>query len=62
MLSTNEILAGLGLVIVLAIGCRLLASWLRIPAIVLLLPVGFGAGAITNDVNPNDFFGATFQP
>lgn len=62
VLSTNEILTGLGLVIVLAIGCRLLASWLRIPAIVLLLPVGFCAGAITSDVHPNDLFGSTFQP
>ena len=62
MLSTNEILAGLGLVIVLAIGCQLVASWLRIPAIVLLLPVGFAAGAITDDVNPNELFGTTFQP
>jgi NhaP-type Na+/H+ or K+/H+ antiporter len=62
MLSTDEILTGLGLVIVLAIGCRLLASWLRIPAIVLLLPVGFAAGAITDDVDPEDLFGTTFQP
>src|SRR5262245_53894936 len=48
--------------IVLAIGCQLIADRLRIPAIVLLLPVGFIAGAITDDINPNDLFGATFQP
>lgn len=60
MLSTDEILTGLGLVVVLAIGCQLLASRLRIPAIVLLLPVGFAAGAITDDVHPNELFGATF--
>jgi NhaP-type Na+/H+ or K+/H+ antiporter len=62
MLSTNEILTGLGLVIVLAIGCQLLAARLRIPAIVMLLPVGFAAGAITDDVNPTDLFGSTFTP
>ena len=62
MLSTNEILTGLGLVIVLAIGCQLVASRLRIPAIVLLLPVGFAAGAITDDVDPSNLLGATFQP
>ena len=62
MLSTDEILTGLGLVIVLAIGCQLLAARLRIPAIVLLLPVGFVTGAITDDVNPTSLFGATFTP
>jgi NhaP-type Na+/H+ or K+/H+ antiporter len=62
VLSTNEILTGLGLVIVLAIGCQLFAARLRLPAIVLLLPVGFIAGAITDDVDPDSLFGATFQP
>ncbi len=62
MLSSNEILTGLGLVIVLAIGCQLLATRLRVPAIVLLLPAGFIAGAITDDVHPNSLLGATFQP
>jgi NhaP-type Na+/H+ or K+/H+ antiporter len=62
VLSTNEILTGLGLVIVLAIACRLLAERFRIPVIVLLLPVGFLAGAATEDVHPEALFGATFQP
>jgi NhaP-type Na+/H+ or K+/H+ antiporter len=61
-MTTNEILAGLGLVIVLALGCELIASRTRIPAIVLLLPAGFIAGAATNDVRPAALFGATFQP
>ncbi len=61
-MSTNDILAGLGLVIVLAIASRLLAERFRIPAIVLLLPVGFLAGAITDDVHPDALFGSTFQP
>ncbi len=62
MLSTNAILTGLGLVIVLAIGSRLLADRLGLPAIVVLLPVGFVAGAITDDVHPDKLFGATFTP
>jgi NhaP-type Na+/H+ or K+/H+ antiporter len=62
VLSTDAILTGLGLVIVLAVACRLLADRLGLPAIVLLLPVGFAAGAITNDVNPDALFGDAFQP
>ncbi len=62
MLTENQIIAGLGLVIVLAIGSRLLAQRFRVPAIVLLLPVGFLAGAITDDVKPEALFGDTFQP
>ncbi len=61
-MSTNQILLGLGLVIVLALACELVASRTRLPAIVLLLPVGFIAGAATNDVHPEALFGATFQP
>jgi NhaP-type Na+/H+ or K+/H+ antiporter len=61
-MSTNDILAGLGLVIVIALGCELVAGRTRIPAIVLLLPAGFIAGAATSDVRPSTLFGATFQP
>jgi len=45
MSTTNDILLGLGLVIVLALGCELIATRTRLPAIVLLLPAGFIAGA-----------------
>jgi NhaP-type Na+/H+ or K+/H+ antiporter len=62
VLSTNAILTGLGLVIVLAIACRLVAERSRIPVIVLLLPVGFLAGAATEDVHPEALFGGAFQP
>ncbi len=62
MLSTNEILTGLGLVVVLAIGCQLLAARLRLPAIVLLLPAGFIAGIVTSDVDPTKLLGGAFQP
>ncbi len=62
MMSTDAILTGLGLVVVLALGSQLVAAWTRLPAIVLLLPAGFIAGAVTNDVHPSTLFGATFQP
>jgi NhaP-type Na+/H+ or K+/H+ antiporter len=62
VLSTDEIIAGLGLVIVLALGCELVAVRTRLPAILLLLPVGFIAGAATRIVHPDELFGATFQP
>jgi NhaP-type Na+/H+ or K+/H+ antiporter len=63
VLSSNEALAGLGLVVVLAMGCRLLARRLRLPVIVVLLPVGFaGGGRATNDVHPNDLLGGVYQP
>ena len=60
--TTNQILTGVGLILALAVGSQVLASRLRIPAIILLLPVGFTAGAITTDVNPQDLLGAAFQP
>jgi hypothetical protein len=56
-MSTNQILIGLGLTTVLALGCDLIASRTRLPAIVLLLPVGFIAGAATADVHPDALFG-----
>jgi NhaP-type Na+/H+ or K+/H+ antiporter len=60
--TTNQVLAGVGLILVLAVGSQVLASRLRIPALIILLPVGFIAGALTTDVNPQRLFGAAFQP
>jgi NhaP-type Na+/H+ or K+/H+ antiporter len=61
-MSTDQILFGAGLILVLAVGSQVLASVLRIPALILLLPAGFTAGALTNDVNPQRLLGAAFQP
>jgi len=55
-------LLGVGLIVVLAVGSQVLAGRLRIPALVILLPAGFLAGALTSDVNPERLFGAAFQP
>jgi NhaP-type Na+/H+ or K+/H+ antiporter len=53
--TTAQILIGFGLII-------LLASRLGIPALIVLLPGGFTAGALTGDVNPQHLLGASFQP
>jgi NhaP-type Na+/H+ or K+/H+ antiporter len=60
--STNQLLIGLGLTVVLAVGSQVLASRLRLPALIVLLPVGFAAGALTSDVNPSKLLGPVFQP
>jgi NhaP-type Na+/H+ or K+/H+ antiporter len=60
--TTDDILLGIGLVLVLAVSCQLLAPRLRIPAIVLLLPAGFVAGIATDDVNPDNLLGDLYQP
>jgi NhaP-type Na+/H+ or K+/H+ antiporter len=50
--TTNQVLIGVGLILTLAAGSQVLASLLKIPAIIILLPAGFVTGAITSDVNP----------
>ena len=61
-MSTDQILFGVGLILVLAVGSQVVASRLRIPALIILLPAGFTAGALTTDVHPQNLLGAAFQP
>ena len=61
-MTTNQILIGVGLILALAAGSQVLAKCLRIPAIIVLLPAGFVAGALTSDVNPQDLLGPAFEP
>jgi NhaP-type Na+/H+ or K+/H+ antiporter len=61
-LSASEIFVGLALTVGLAVGCQVIATKLKIPAIILLLPVGFIAGWLTTDINPDKLFGAAFPP
>jgi Sodium/hydrogen exchanger family len=61
-MSTDQVLLGVGLIVVLAVGSQVLASRLRIPALIILLSAGFIAGALTTDVNPERLLGAAFQP
>jgi NhaP-type Na+/H+ or K+/H+ antiporter len=61
-MTTNQVLIGIGLIVVLAVGSQVLASRLRIPALIILLPAGFIAGAVTSDVSPVRLLGGAFQP
>lgn len=61
-MSTDEILLGLGLVLILAVSSQLLALRLGLPAIVVLLPAGFVAGIATDDVHPDALLGSLYQP
>ncbi len=61
-MSESQIFLGLGLILALAVACQVVAARLRLPAIVLLLPVGFVAGALTDAVNANKLLGSTFAP
>jgi NhaP-type Na+/H+ or K+/H+ antiporter len=55
-LSQSRTLFELGLIVVLAAAAPLLAQVLRLPSILLLLALGFGAGAI-NALDPNALLG-----
>ena len=61
-MSANQVLTGIALIVVLAVGSQVLASQLRIPALIVMLPAGFIAGLVTTDVNPSRLLGAAFQP
>ncbi|MGR6999215.1 cation:proton antiporter [Yinghuangia aomiensis] len=61
-MTTDQILLGFGLTVVLAVGCQIVAARFRFPALVLLLPVGFAAGALTDVVDPVRLVGDAFAP
>jgi NhaP-type Na+/H+ or K+/H+ antiporter len=61
-MSSSQIFIGLALTVGLAVACQVVASKLKLPAIILLLPVGFAAGALTVTVDPYKLFGAAFPP
>jgi NhaP-type Na+/H+ or K+/H+ antiporter len=60
--TAAQILTGVGLILVLAVGSQVLASRLHIPALILLLPAGFIVGALTSDINPEKLLGPAFEP
>lgn len=62
-MTQNQVLEGLGLIVVLAVASQVVAYLLHIPALIVLLPVGFTAGALTDTVNPDKLLGgAVFSP
>ncbi|MFJ9079580.1 cation:proton antiporter [Streptomyces sp. NPDC102278] len=60
-MTDDQILLGLTLTVLLAVGSRILASRLRVPALIVLLPVGFAAGALTDVIHPERLMGANFS-
>ncbi|WP_406084083.1 cation:proton antiporter [Streptomyces virginiae] len=60
-MTDDEILLGLALTVVLATGSQILAGKLRVPALIILLPVGFAAGAVTDVVRPDKLLGPDFS-
>ena len=59
-MSTDRVLIGIGLIVLLAVACQVVATRLRMPAVILLLLVGFCAGALPIDVHPGLIFERTF--
>ncbi|MFB8246031.1 cation:proton antiporter [Streptomyces sp. NPDC055952] len=59
-MSEDEILLGIALTVVLAVGSQILASRLRVPALIVLLPAGFAAGTLTDVVHPDKLVGQDF--
>ncbi|MET9853901.1 cation:proton antiporter [Streptomyces sp. NPDC006450] len=60
-MTDDEILLGLALTVVLATGSQILASKLRVPALIILLPAGFTAGAVTDVIHPDKLLGPSFS-
>ncbi|WP_392669249.1 cation:proton antiporter [Streptomyces sp. LN785] len=61
-MTADQVLAGVGLTLLLAVGSQILAGRLRIPALIVLLPVGFAAGALVDSLNPQLLLGPAFSP
>ncbi|MGW6985340.1 cation:proton antiporter [Streptomyces sp. NPDC054932] len=60
-MSEDDVLLGMALVVALAAACQILAGKLRVPSLILLLPVGFAAGALTDIVHPDQLIGDDFS-
>jgi NhaP-type Na+/H+ or K+/H+ antiporter len=61
--STEKVLLGIGLIVLLAVACQVVAARLRVPVLILLLLAGFAAGALPGiDLDPRALFGHAFAP
>ncbi|MEU0370685.1 cation:proton antiporter [Streptomyces sp. NPDC006283] len=60
-MTADEVLLGIALTVVLATGSQILASKLRVPALILLLPAGFAAGALTDVIHPDRLMAQNFS-
>ncbi|MFD9502864.1 cation:proton antiporter [Streptomyces sp. NPDC060035] len=60
-MTDDEIYLGIALTLILATGSQILASKLRVPALIILLPAGFTAGALTDVIHPDQLMGRNFD-
>ncbi|MDQ0797572.1 sodium:proton antiporter [Streptomyces sp. B1I3] len=60
-MTDDEIYLGIALTLILATGSQILASKLRVPALIILLPAGFTAGALTDVIHPGKLMGQNFD-
>lgn len=60
-MTDDEIYLGIALTLILATGSQILASKLRVPALIILLPAGFTAGALTDVIHPDKLMGQNFD-
>ena len=61
-MSSSAIVLGMGVTLILAMASQLLALKVRVPGIVVLLPVGFVAGHFIPDVNLRPALGEAYAP
>jgi NhaP-type Na+/H+ or K+/H+ antiporter len=59
--TDDEILFGIALLVTLATGSQILANKLRVPALIILLPAGFAAGAVTDVIHPDRLAAQNFS-
>ncbi|MET7367824.1 cation:proton antiporter [Streptomyces sp. NPDC005566] len=60
-MTDDEIYLGIALTVILATGSQILASRLRVPALIILLPAGFTAGALTDVIHPDKLMDQNFD-
>ncbi|MEV4946936.1 cation:proton antiporter [Streptomyces sp. NPDC053755] len=60
-MTDDEILFGIALLVTLATGSQILANKLRVPALIILLPAGFAAGAVTDVIHPDRLAAQNFS-
>ena len=60
--TSSQVFVGLSVILALAVACQVVAARVRVPAIIVLLPVGFAAGALVPSVDPDKLLGAAFEP
>ncbi|MEX2275179.1 MAG: cation:proton antiporter [Actinomycetota bacterium] len=58
----TDILLGIGAIVVLGVGAQWLASRLKLPGILLLIPAGLLAGPVTGVLEPDRMFGDALFP